>query len=128
MNIVVKTRSGEVRGAFSNGVHSFKGIPYAAPPFDHRRFRPPQPVEAWSGVHDALAFGPKPPQLPYFPPWNVLIPEHSVCGEDCLNLNLWSASWCRRIPLPGPRPGQPRPARPTRRLDVGAREYCGVWR
>jgi para-nitrobenzyl esterase len=92
MNTVVKTGSGEVRGAFSNGVHSFKGVPYAAPPFGNRRFQPTQPVEAWSGIRDALAFGPKPPQLPYFPPWDVLIPEHPVCGEDCLNLNIWSSS------------------------------------
>ncbi len=92
MNIVVKTRSGEVRGTFSNGVHSFKGVPYAAPPFGNRRFRPPLPVEAWSGVRDALGFGPKPPQVPYFPPWDALIPEHPVSGEDCLNLNVWSGS------------------------------------
>lgn len=49
MNPVVKTRSGQVLGSFSNGVYSFKGVPYAAPPFGNRRFRPPQPVEAWSG-------------------------------------------------------------------------------
>ena len=61
MNTVVETRSGTGRGAFFEGVHSFKGAPYAAPPFGDRRFRPPQPVEAWSGIHDALAFGPKAP-------------------------------------------------------------------
>ena len=54
MNTVVKTRSGEVRGTSSDGVHAFKGVPYAAPPFGNLRFRPPQPVEAWSGVRDAL--------------------------------------------------------------------------
>ena len=36
-------------------------------------------------------FGPKPPQVPYFPPLDVLIPEHPVSGEDCLNLNIWSS-------------------------------------
>ena len=46
MNTVVETRSGELRGTFANGVHSFKGVPYAAPPFGNRRFLPPQPVEA----------------------------------------------------------------------------------
>jgi para-nitrobenzyl esterase len=92
MKTVVKIRGGEVRGTFSEGVYSFKGVPYAAPPFGNRRFQPPQPVEAWSGVRDALAFGAKAPQLPYFAPWDVLIPEHSVVGEDCLNLNVWSSS------------------------------------
>lgn len=91
MDAIVRARSGKVRGTFCNGVHSFKGVPYAAPPFGNRRFRPPQPVEAWSGVCDALVFGQKPPQLPYFPPWDVLMPEHPVSGEDCLNLNVWSA-------------------------------------
>jgi carboxylesterase type B len=92
MNSIVKTRGGQVRGAFSEGVHVFRGIPYAAPPFGDRRFQPPQAVDAWNGVRDALAFGPKPPQLPYPSPWDVLIPEHPVSGEDCLNLNVWSSS------------------------------------
>lgn len=55
MDTVVKTRYGEVHGSVNEGIHTFKGIPYAAPPFGARRFRPPQPVEPWSGVRDALA-------------------------------------------------------------------------
>jgi carboxylesterase type B len=31
-----------------------------------------------------------PPQLPYPPPWDVLIPERGTLGEDCLNLNIWT--------------------------------------
>jgi para-nitrobenzyl esterase len=72
MDTVVKTRYGEVRGSVNEGVHTFKGIPYAAPPFGARRFQPPQPVE------------------PYFPPFDVLIPEPAIPGEDCLNLNIWT--------------------------------------
>ena len=90
MNIVVKTRNGEVRGCIADGVNIFKGIPYAAPPFGANRLRPPQPVEAWSGVRDALTFGSKPPQLPYPPPFDVILPDDTVAGEDCLNLNIWS--------------------------------------
>ena len=84
------TRHGEVRGSVADGVHTFKGIPYAAPPFGANRLRPPQPVAPWSGVRDALAYGPKPPQPPYPPPVAVLIPECAIPGEDCLNLNIWS--------------------------------------
>jgi carboxylesterase type B len=91
MNGVVKTRSGAVRGSVADGVTTFKGIPYAAPPFGANRLRPPQPVEPWSGVRDALAYGAKPPAVPYPPPWDVLIPEPADAGADCLNLNVWSA-------------------------------------
>jgi len=91
MNAVVKTRYGEVRGSVGDGVNTFKGIPYAAPPFGANLLRPPQPVAPWSGVRDALTYGPKSPQLPYPPPVNMLLPEFAVPGEDCLNLNLWSS-------------------------------------
>ena len=90
MNAIVKTRYGEVRGCVIDGVNTFKGIPYAAPPFGANWLRPPQPVEPWNGVRDALAFGPKAPSLPFSPPENALVPELAVPGEDCLNLNIWS--------------------------------------
>jgi para-nitrobenzyl esterase len=87
---VIKTAYGAVRGSVADGINTFTGIPYAAPPFGANRLRPPQPVEAWSGVRDALTYGPKPPQLPYPPPWDVLIPERGPLGADCLNLNIWT--------------------------------------
>ena len=89
-NVIVKTRNGDVRGCMADGVRVFKGLRYAAPPFGANRLRPPQPVEAWSGVRDALTFGPKAPQVPYPPPFDVLLRDDAVAGEDCLNLNIWS--------------------------------------
>jgi para-nitrobenzyl esterase len=91
MKAVVRTRYGEVRGSVADGVSTFKGIPYAAPPFGAHRLRAPQPVEPWSGVRDALTYGPKSPQPPYPPPIDRLIPELAVPGKDCLNLNVWSS-------------------------------------
>ena len=80
-----------MRGSLADGVNTFKGIPYAAPPFGANRLRPPQPVEPWSGVRDALTYGPKSPQLrPNDPPIQAMTPEPAVPGEDCLNLNIWS--------------------------------------
>ncbi len=86
MEPIAKTRSGTVRGSVKGNVLSFKGIPYAAPPFGANRFRPPRPATPWSGVRDALDYGPDPPQLPPDPSFT----EHQVPGEECLNLNIWT--------------------------------------
>ena len=86
MNPVIKTRCGEVGGSVAHGGNTLKGIRYAAPIGSD----PPLPVPPWSGVLGALTYGPKPPQLPYPPPIDVLLPELAVTGEDCLNLNIWS--------------------------------------
>jgi para-nitrobenzyl esterase len=88
--LVIRTSHGAVRGSLAGGVHRFLGISYAAPPFGAHRLLPPQPVEPWTGVRDATTYGAKPPQLPYPPPWDVLIPEWGPDGEDCLNLNIWT--------------------------------------
>jgi len=54
---VVKTRYGEVRGSVADGVYTFRGIPYAAPPFGANRLRPPQPVEPWTGIAERSTMG-----------------------------------------------------------------------
>ncbi|MGO8951193.1 MAG: carboxylesterase/lipase family protein [Ktedonobacterales bacterium] len=90
MDTVVKTRSGSVRGSVAGNVLSFKGIPYAAPPFGPNRFQAPQPVAPWDGVRDALAFGPTCPKPPYLPPYDSILTEPVIAGEDCLNLNVWT--------------------------------------
>lgn len=57
----VKIKGGELRGSTAGGVISFKGVPYAAPPVGANHLRPPRPAKSWSGVRDALKFGPKSP-------------------------------------------------------------------
>jgi para-nitrobenzyl esterase len=86
----VRTTGGLVRGRTADGVHAFLGIPFAAPPFGARRFAAPQPPEPWDGVRDATEFGPTVPKPPYTPPYDVLLAEPVIPGEDCLNLNVWT--------------------------------------
>ncbi len=83
---VAPTAYGKVRGAeIADGVLSWRGIPYAAPPAGELRLRPPAAPEPWSGVRDALAYGNRSlqaelpgPQQPQLPP----------VAEDCLYLNV----------------------------------------
>ena len=90
MQTVVRTQQGAVRGSMVDGVVVFKGIPYAAPPFGPNRFQPPRSATLWDGVREALDYGPTAPKAPYAAPFNVLIPEVDIPGEDYLNLNIWS--------------------------------------
>src|SRR5215831_20884325 len=90
MDIDVRTQQGVVRGKLGSGVVTFKGIPYAAPPFGVNRFRSPQPAIIWDGVRESFSFGPTVPKPPYFPPFDTLLPEPAIPGEECLNLNIWS--------------------------------------
>lgn len=89
-NVVVQTQQGSVRGRIVDGIATFKGVPYAAPPFGALRFKAPAPHEPWEGVRDALEYGPTVPKAPYFPPFDQILPEPAIPGEDCLNLNIWS--------------------------------------
>ncbi len=90
MEPVVKTVYGKVRGLVSDGVASFRGISYAAPPFGPNRMRPPARPEAWDGVRDVMAYGPTVPKPGYPKPYDELLPDPVIAGDDCLNLNVWT--------------------------------------
>lgn len=82
----VRIASGEIAGTGSDGVRVYRGIPYAAPPLGMLRWRPPQPVAPWTGVHDGSRFGFDPMQLDD-PSRGSRAPGVS---EDCLTLNIWA--------------------------------------
>ena len=88
---IVRTSAGRVRGIVRDKVSAFFGIPYGASTADARRFMPPSKPDSWTGVRDAVEFGPRSPQGP-----STLIPEVAAvdrresASEDCLCLNVWT--------------------------------------
>jgi para-nitrobenzyl esterase len=89
-----RTTVGRIRGVLRDGVHVFKGVPYAAPPVGEARFLPPRPLRPWSGTLDCVGFGPRAPQppRPMIPEMGDALTGSGATGEDCLRLNLWTPS------------------------------------
>src|SRR6185437_10859196 len=90
MDSVASTRYGSVRGQISDGIARFLGIPYAASPTGKLRFAAPMPPEPWTEVRDATAFGPTPPKPDYPAPFDTMLVEENIAGDEWLNLNVWT--------------------------------------
>lgn len=79
----VATNSGRISGIARQGHVAFLGIPYASA----KRFAPPEPAPAWSGVKEAVKIGFAAPQT------EAMIAGFAASGpqdEDCLNLNVFT--------------------------------------
>ena len=85
----VSTENGVISGLELDGLHLFRNIPYAAPPFGARRFLPPQRAEDWDGVRDGTRPGPAAPQPQTEDPLGALFTVQEI-GEDCLTLEVWT--------------------------------------
>lgn len=93
--VIAETTFGKVRGEQVDGIKIFKGVPYGASTAGTNRFMPPKDPTPWSGVRDALHYGPSTPQSDPGAPRRAsalsvasanLPPE----SEDCLVLNVWT--------------------------------------
>ncbi|WP_443747846.1 carboxylesterase/lipase family protein [Asticcacaulis solisilvae] len=89
----IRVEGGLINGAEKDGVKTWFGVPYAAPPVGQNRWRAPQPVVAWAGVKDTTAFSPACRQTATW------IPKPQ--SEDCLYLNIWApkAAKGQRLPV-----------------------------
>jgi para-nitrobenzyl esterase len=77
--------------AGAHDTHAWLGLPYARPPVDGRRWRAPQPPEAWADTRDALRFGSPCVQLSSrLGGVTSEDPEGFAGSEDCLYLNIWA--------------------------------------
>ena len=88
----VKLDRGLIFGETDGKIRIFRGIPYAAPPVGALRWKAPQPPEPWTGIRQAVKFGPSCPQ-----------PQESassVYSEDCLSLNVWTPAASPQAKLP----------------------------
>lgn len=95
---VLDTPAGRMRGEAVGGLHAFKGIPYAHPPVGTARWKPPQALPRWSGVHDATRFGPACIQ-PQSRAGSIYADDPQSMSEDCLSLNVWAPQDARGAPV-----------------------------
>lgn len=94
---VTRVESGLLSGALQDGIASYRGIPFAAPPIGPLRWRAPAPPVDWNGVRDATHYGAA-----------CIQPERGdgggggradVQSEDCLTLNVWAPENAAGLPV-----------------------------
>lgn len=86
----VTVSAGVLEGEQTERAAIFRNIPYAAAPVGERRWAPPAPAPAWTGVRPAVAAGPSCPQ----PMREDGQPNdggaNGPVSEDCLQLNVFA--------------------------------------
>lgn len=95
---IAKFPAGTAQGVHDDGLNAYFGVPYAQPPTNARRWRPPAPMPDWNHTHDATQFGPACPQ-PFRRPGSVYECDIPEKDEDCLNLNIWAPDDAKDLPV-----------------------------
>ncbi|SEP69465.1 para-nitrobenzyl esterase [Azotobacter beijerinckii] len=93
----IETTDGKISGYIRNGIHTFKGIPYASSPTGENRFKPAQRLKPRAGSRPSLAYGAVCPQakrvdwkyenIAFLFDW-----DEGYQDENCLSLNIWTPS------------------------------------
>ncbi len=83
--VEARTTRGRVRGARGDGLTTFRGIPYAGSVSGANRFKEAPPLQAWTGVRDALQLAAPAPQ-----PGRPASTREPAPAEECLFLNVWT--------------------------------------
>jgi len=84
LTTTVEVTGGTIEGVEEDGMFKYKGIPFAAPPVGDLRWKAPTPLEPWTGVKKADAFGPACMQAARS------MGNTAPVSEDCLYLNVWT--------------------------------------
>ncbi|MBL8629934.1 MAG: carboxylesterase/lipase family protein [Rhodospirillaceae bacterium] len=95
----IKIETGLVTGMAGDGVESFKGIPFAAPPVGPLRWRAPQPAAAWTGVRAANTYGFVCMQSERVDGSGFVFRRQDM-SEDCLTVNIFRPVTRSAKPLP----------------------------
>ncbi|HEX6242695.1 MAG TPA: carboxylesterase family protein, partial [Polyangiales bacterium] len=86
LTTTIKIASGPITGEAAQEagkrVLIFRGVPYAAAPTGALRWKPPQPVAAWTSAREATKWGDRCPQ------GESTLSSPGAMSEDCLNLNV----------------------------------------
>ena len=83
----ISVDGGKITGIIEDGVHVYKGIPFAAPPTGKFRWKAPQPVIPWDSVKQCDTFGAGCPQ-PAYPKASLNARYMGPLSEDCIYLNI----------------------------------------
>lgn len=100
---MVQTANGTVEGIEHQGIMIFKGIPFASPPVGDLRWKAPQPPQNWNGIKKCTEFSASPIQnkpQPFACWTEEFIAKPEPLSEDCLYLNVWTASKSKTEKLP----------------------------
>lgn len=96
---LVEVRGGKLRGLREGKTLSFLGIRYA----EAERFGPPKPVQPWTGVKSAQAWGPvcpSPEQTTVSSDELVFPHRYWIANEHCQYLNVWSQDLAPAVKKP----------------------------